>query len=524
MGLSVVWFKRDLRWRAHAPLARALARGPVLCIYVVEPSQWASPDAALQHVRFVQESAEDLAAALRQRGGALHLLQGEMPGVLDALWAALPFERLYSHQETGHGLSFARDRAVARWCREHGVQWDEPPHFAVVRRLQDRDDWQAAAEAFFETPPEPFPPVADWRFAEWPAAGPARTEWAHLADMPIGHGAEAASWDPPARQRGGRQAGVAVLTEFLAERSASYRGGISSPLSAPTACSRLSPYLAYGCLGLQEVMQATQRRIASLPAQADRQRKGLESFVSRLHWHSHFIQRLESEPAMEWENLHMGYDGLRDPQAHPERLLALREGRTGWPLVDACVAMLRHTGWLNFRMRAMLVSVAAYPLWLHWRPVGEWLATQFLDYEPGIHWSQLQMQSGTTGINVPRIYNPIKQAQDHDPRGVFVRRWLPVLRRVPDVWLFEPWRMPATVQQRCGVIVGRDWPEPLVDLEAATREAKQRLFTWRAQPAVRAAIGGVVQRHGSRLRRQEFASGRMTRPPAEAAPQLPFDF
>jgi hypothetical protein len=106
---------------------------------------------------------------------------------------------------------------------------------------------------------------------------------------------------------------------------------------------------------------------------------------------------------------------------------------------------------INFRMRAMLVSVAAYPLWLHWRPVGLWLARQFLDYEPGIHWPQMQMQSGTTGINVPRIYNPVKQARDHDPHGHFVRRWLPALRQVPDTWLFEPWRMPEAMQLRLGL-------------------------------------------------------------------------
>jgi deoxyribodipyrimidine photo-lyase len=157
-------------------------------------------------------------------------------------------------------------------------------------------------------------------------------------------------------------------------------------------------------------------------------------------------------------------------------------------------------------MRAMLVSVASYPLWLHWRPVGEWLARQFVDYEPGIHWSQMQMQAGTTGINTTRVYNPIKQARDHDPRGVFVRRWLPAMRRVPDVWLFEPWRMPADLQARCGLRVGSDAdadiPVPLVDLDQALRDAKARLHARRAEPAVREAKRAIVQRHGSRARQE----------------------
>jgi len=190
-------------------------------------------------------------------------------------------------------------------------------------------------------------------------------------------------------------------------------------------------------------------------------------------------------------------------------------------MVDACVTMLRETGWLNFRMRAMLVSVAAYPLWLHWRPVGEWLATQFLDYEPGIHWSQLQMQSGTTGINTTRVYNPIKQAQDHDPHGVFVRHWLPNLRQVPDSWLFEPWRMahhsPATTDTATSTLI----THPVVDLQEATREAKQRLHARRKNTDVQAAKKAVIEKHASRktLSRRSVASK-----PTAAKLQLGFDF
>jgi deoxyribodipyrimidine photo-lyase len=192
--------------------------------------------------------------------------------------------------------------------------------------------------------------------------------------------------------------------------------------------------------------------------------------------------------------MHRGYDGLRENEFNPAYFEALKSARTGWPMVDACVTMLRETGWLNFRMRAMLVSVAAYPLWLHWRPVGEWLATQFLDYEPGIHWSQLQMQSGTTGINAMRVYNPIKQAQDQDPQGRFVRQWLPAMRQVPDTWLFEPWLMPQAnpVEALCSL------PAPVVDLLQATRQAKQRLHSRRQTDEVKEAKKAVVEKHASR--------------------------
>ena len=148
-------------------------------------------------------------------------------------------------------------------------------------------------------------------------------------------------FQPPHRQPGGRQRGLEILHNFLVDRSKQYRGGISSPLSAPTACSRLSPYLAFGCLSLRETVQATRRQILELRSAESRHKAGLTAFISRLYWHCHFIQKLESEPALEFRNLHRGYDGLRENDWNPAHFSALTAGRTGWPLVDACVAMLR---------------------------------------------------------------------------------------------------------------------------------------------------------------------------------------
>jgi deoxyribodipyrimidine photo-lyase len=507
MSYHLVWFKRDLRLHDHAALHAASRRGPVLGLYIVEPGLWQQPDAARQHYEFVRESLADLQRELQAHGGQLLVLQGEATEVLTRLWQAAPFASLHSHEETGNGWTYARDRAVAHWCRAHSVPWQELPHFGVVRALRNRDHWQGAWEELMGAPVLNTPAL---RFAPLPCASEPLPPYSALGLDPH---------DPPRRQRGGRTRGLAVLRSFLDERARHYRGGISSPLSAPTACSRLSAYLAWGCLSLREVVQATRERTAF--SEDPRLKAGLHAFQSRLYWHCHFIQKLESEPAIEFENMHRGYDGLREDDFNTAHFEALSTGRTGWPLVDACVAMLRETGWLNFRMRAMLVSVAAYPLWLHWRPVGEWLATQFLDYEPGIHWSQLQMQSGTTGINTTRVYNPVKQALDHDPQGRFVRQWLPALRRVPDSWLLEPWRMPVSVQQACGVHIGREWPAPLVELEAATRAAKQRLYERRGQSSVRAAKAGIVQKHGSR-RRPEGTAKRAA--PAAPDRQLSLDW
>jgi len=513
--VSVVWFKRDLRVQDHAPLAEACAHGPVLALYIVEHGLWQQPDAALQHFRFMTECLQDLQRDLQALGIPLRVREGEAVTVLQALHTEHAFKELWSHEETGNGFTYARDRAVAAWCRSAGVNWQERAQFGVVRRLRHRKDWQPRWEALMAAP------IVETPIAQVPGVQVVNVQLAGLSPSQLTPPASLMH-DPPARQRGGRTRALAVLHDFLDRRCAHYRGGISSPLSAPDACSRLSPYLAWGCLSLREVVQATRLQIATLPPGAGRARAGLNAFVSRLYWHCHFIQKLESEPAIEWQNMHRGYDGLREHEFNAAHFEALQAGRTGWPMVDACVAMLRETGWLNFRMRAMLVSVAAYPLWLHWRPVGEWLAQQFLDYEPGIHWSQLQMQSGTTGINTTRVYNPIKQAQDHDPQGLFVRRWLPAMRRVPDTWLFEPWHMPASVQQQCGVRVGMDIAHPVVDLAQATREAKARLHARRAEPAVKAAQAGVVERHASR-RRMGVRQAEWRGAPREN-PQLGLDF
>ncbi|MFM7648648.1 MAG: FAD-binding domain-containing protein, partial [Cyanobium sp.] len=302
--------------------------------------------------------------------------------------------------------------------------------------------------------------------------------------------------DPcPQRQPCGRRAGTELLDSFLGERGAAYARELSSPLTAFRSCSRLSPHLAWGSLSLREVVQASRRRAAS---------RSRRAFEERLHWHCHFIQKLESQPDLELRELHPLTAGLRDGEAdwlavpRAERLAAWSEGRTGLPFVDACMRALAATGWLNFRMRAMVMAVASYHLWLPWRASGLVLARRFVDYEPGIHWSQCQMQSGTTGINTVRIYNPIKQGLDHDPDGHFIRQWLPELAPLPAVFLHQPWLLDPRQQQQLGWQLGRDYPTPIVEPDEAARQARERIHARRQELGFAALADAIQQRHGSR--------------------------
>jgi deoxyribodipyrimidine photo-lyase len=519
-------------------LHRAGSAG-VVAVFLYEPEVLGQPEWDSSHTAFQAECLRDLEPRLRAVGIPLVTRRGEAVAMLERLRQETGFRLLVAHEETGTGVTYARDRRVRRWARTAGVEFLELPQTGVVRRLGSRDGWNR----FWEQRMEAAQDVPPRRHAATALANLGRLESCGILDC------RALGQPPDAkdRQRGGAGEAEAILDGFLTRRGRQYAGGISSPLTAATACSRLSPYLAFGGISLRQVWQAVERRrlevAAALEETVDsRERIGLRAWrrsliamQSRLHWHCHFMQKLEDEPGIEFHNMLRAADGLREAEHSPERLAAWQAGQTGYPLIDACMRSLLATGWLTFRMRALLVSFASYSLWLHWRETGLHLARHFLDFEPGIHWSQMQMQSGTTGINTLRIYNPTKQAIEQDPAGSFIRRWVPELAAVPAVYVHTPWTMPSDVQRKAACRLGVDYPLPIVDHAVATRIAKQRLAAVRnASPAV-AEAREVARRHGSRRdrrgamqqdpvrKRLEAAAGK-PRQPAVTDPQrrLPF--
>jgi deoxyribodipyrimidine photo-lyase len=516
--ITIVWFKRDFRIRDHYPLAIGVQSGPVLPLWIVEPRWWNSPEMDRSHFVFAKASALELCDKLRNIGGELVVRIGDAVETFEQLSKQFAIAQILSHEETGGQWTYRRDKQVSAWCRSRGIAWKEFRQDGVVRRLPDRDRWSVHWQGWAQS--RQAPGVQRIELPEGLATSAARRELCvtdgeledfakSLPDVSFANGIE-----PDRLQEGGEDRAHGLLESFLDHRGIDYRRSMSSPISAQASCSRLSPYLAWGCINIRQVYQRLSSARSDSPWGAS-----LSSFRSRLSWHCHFMQKLEDEPELEFRNLSRAYDGLREDSFSQERFEAWCRGQTGFPMIDACMRYLHKTRWINFRMRAMLVSFASYDLWLHWPKPAEFLARNFLDFEPGIHFPQVQMQSGVTGINTIRIYSPEKQGKDQDPDGVFVREHLPELGNVPLQRLWTPWKMSQDEQKRYGCILGRDYPRPLVDHQEAVGQAKERLYAVRGSSQAQQMAKEVAKKHASRKRRDPIPS---VRKPRKGNPDQPF--
>jgi len=355
---GIWWIKRDFRLRDNDALQRALEQCRfVTPLFIIEPSLCEAAETSLFHYNAWEQAAQGLSMQINAAGGQLEIACGEVVDVLERIRSRDGFDVLYSHEETGSDITFQRDKAVAHWASAHSIDWQQLHQNGVIRGLKDRDKRQPVIrQRLMQTAPVAAPQrIASWpiqslepaRVEHWPAfetlSGRKADERIDLAQtQPVDEHQAQADWD-----------------SFLNERGQRYSGGISSPNTAFEAGSRLSAHLAWGTISLRRVFHETWQRDRELSQSADpaaaQWRKSLKAFQSRLHWHDHFIQRLESAPQMEFDALNPAYRDV--DYADDEALLqAWQTGQTGLPIVDACMRCLATTGFLNFRMRAMVVS------------------------------------------------------------------------------------------------------------------------------------------------------------------------
>lgn len=476
--INVVWLKRDLRSQDHLPLFEAEQQAlPYLILYVFEPSLMAQPDCSLRHLQFQYHSLMALKEQLQPFQASVHVFCAELLPIFEALQEKYSVKNIFSYQESGTALSYARDKALKAYCKSQQISWREYQRDGIQRGIKNREHWDKSWYATMHSPCVKNSYTVNKSIAvelDFPLPAALQQQ---LAVYPVEF--------QPAGEINARK----YLHSFVKERGKNYSKHISKPTESRKSCSRLSPYLSWGNLSVKQAYQYIYGASKVVPHGAP-----LKNALTRLKWHCHFIQKFEVDCSYETQCINKGYELL----AHPKNeafIWAWKSGQTGYPLVDACMRCLIQTGWLNFRMRAMLVSFFCHLLDQDWREGSYHLAQLFLDYEPGIHYPQFQMQAGTTGINTIRMYNPIKQAKEHDPEGVFIRRWLPELQNVATKYIHEPYTMPLLEQQFCGLMLGEQYPFPVVDFAAAAKNAREKIWGHRKNELVRTENVKIIQTH-----------------------------
>ena len=456
-SVNIVWLKRNLRLEDNEAIHKAFRHKiPVLLLYAFEPSLQRDPHYSKRHWDFIKQSIEAMNCQLVPYQTKVVTAQAEIIQTIATLQQFWKIETIFSHYETGIRITYERDKAFSRFCKNNLITWEENTNNGVFRGRQNRLDWVKDWEEYMSSPLLPFTPKAsDFISLEKITV---LEQSLHLENLktPISENF----------QRGGTDTGEKYLSSFFEERYKNYNAHISKPLLARKACSRLSPYLAWGNLSVRQVWQYAKhfRKTTAYKKQVD-------GFTSRLRWQAHFIQKFEMEDIMEFESINKGYRKLKKQVSNTYQE-AWKSGNTGYPLIDACMRCLAETGYLNFRMRAMVVSFFTHNLWQPWQDATVHLSQMFLDFEPGIHFPQLQMQAGETGINLLRIYNPVKNSIEHDPDGIFIKKWVPELYNVPVAFIHEPYKMTALDQKFNQIEIGKDYPKPIVALEKTRKKGK----------------------------------------------------
>ncbi|MFD8803655.1 cryptochrome/photolyase family protein [Streptomyces atroolivaceus] len=454
MTVAVVLFTSDLRLHDHPPLHAALASADeVVPLFVLDDGVEAAGFGAPNRRAFLADCLRDLDAGLRERGGRLVVREGdvaeEVGGVVTETGAGAVHVAAGVSAYAQHREERLREALTPLRCRlsVHDAVSNVVPPGAVMPSGADRDHFAVFTPYFRRWSEQglrsPFGAPRTVRVPEGPAS----------AGLPSRAGVRGLS---PGLAEGGEAEGRRRSAAWRRNGLASYEERHDD--LAGDATSRLSPHLHFGTLSPTELVHRA--RAAGGP--------GAEAFVRQVCWRDFHHQVLAARPAAARFDYRPRQDRWRTGSAAADETAAWKEGRTGYPVVDAAMRQLLHEGWMHNRGRLLTASFLVKTLYVDWRTG----ARHFLDLlaDGDIANNQLNWQwvAGTGTDSRPnRVLNPVTQARRYDPEGAYVRRWVPELAGISGPAVHEPWKLPGRERARY------DYPEPVVRLQDGLARFKE---------------------------------------------------
>jgi deoxyribodipyrimidine photo-lyase len=484
--INIIWCKKNLRTHDNEILAKLNSEVPTLGVYFFEPKIMSLPDYSDFHLQFTFESLLDLQKSFLTLWIPLLMLPYNAQEWLEKIQNYFDIDTLFSHEETWNRATYKRDKIILSYCKKSVIKYKEYPTNGIVRRLQNRDTW---GKIWWERMwKNIFVAQSINNTIELPRELcniSKKTKEHYIHQLQVHRNNNLQKW--------WESEWITILKNFLKDSSRNYMYNISKPFESQKWCSRLSPYITYGCLSIKTIIQVTEAKRQELKEiwtpEAKSHQKSLAAFSSRLHWQSHFIQKLEDEPRIEYCNLNKDFDSIRT-EVDTSLINKVFMSESWVPYIDSIIRQLQQTGWCNFRSRAILVSFLCNTCMQPWQAIAPRVAALFLDYEPGIHYSQFQMQAATTGINTVRIYNPVYNGQQKDPEWKFIYTYMPEFKKVPKKYIHEPhlWEWFKSL----------NYPYPIVDIKSANKIAKDLLWTTKGN-ILKSEKDKIVKKHASRV-------------------------
>ena len=466
--IDIVVLNRNLRLHDNAALYFGSLNSNYIVIHLYDENYWRANGKSERQLKFSNDCVQELDDELKKIGSEINIFEGSFDDLKK--WIKTNFDNYLIHINHCTDVNYFR-KGFNKFKKDFGKRLKVYDDFGLQLSNFDRDTWSKNWNNIMHLDLHDAPlknknsnKINLTKFGEF--KNKIKNNFTELKNI----------------QKGGTSHANELLESFLNTRCEDYRIKMSSPILSEKSCSRLSPHFTYGSISIRQVYQKLNRLLPSL-----NNRKDLYSFKKRLYWHCHFVQKLHTEPELEFHSMHRMCDKLR-PQYDEEMIDKWINGETGFPFLDACMKFLDTNGWINFRMRAMIMSFASYNMWQPWQKTSPLLAKLFTDYEPGIHISQVQMQSGVTGINLPRIYSIHKQSMDQDPKAEWIKDLLPQLNN------FDP---------KCihSAELNGTYIPKIVDLKTSAKFARDKIWTIRKSEAFREEARRVYLKHGSRRKR-----------------------